>query len=316
MQFTDGIESMFQKYLTCGLIIQSEMELPELFPVEYSRMPDIHIQLGVVEPDSLSNSSVIKPFSRLNPNEYFFEFPKLLRMLIRNGNKIKVELLSDDIPFARQFIYENALPMAMMQRKMVLFRASGVVDENDRVWLFFALPRSGKTATALKLVERGYRFFSDNIIGLTLNPDGSIVATPFGPAVYLWPPVEMAQQVLSDYKLSPIRDGINKKVGVFDAEQWSPESKTVAGLIEVEHIANKMGHHLITMVEAFEVLRNGIYFNHNTAYMDMEPQIFGMLSSLVKQTKLLRVTRPKLSESYAEVAEYIDLQVIHGGRNA
>jgi hypothetical protein len=199
---------------------------------------------------------------------------------------------------------------------MVLFRASGVVDENERVWLFFALPRFGKTATALKLVERGYRFFSDNIIGLTLNPDGSIVATPFGPAVHLWPPVKEVQQVLPDYKLSPIRDGINKKVGVFGAEQWSPESKTVAGLIEVEHIANKIGHHPITMVEAFEVLRNGIYFNYNTAYMNMEPQIFAMLTNLVKHTKLLRVTRPKMAESYAEMAEYLDLHVIHGGVHA
>lgn len=183
---------------------------------------------------------------------------------------------------------------------MVVFRAASI----------------GKTAAALKLVERGYRFFSDNIIGLTLNSDGSILATPFGPAVNLWPPVEAVQQVLPAFKLYPMRDGIRKKVGVLDAEQWSAESKTVAGLIEVEHISNSMGHHPITMVEAFEVLRNAIYFNQNTVHMDMEPQIFAMLTSLVKQTKLLRVTRPKLADSYSEMAEYIDLQILRGGVNA
>lgn len=303
-------------YSSCGLTIQSEIELPELFSIEGSREADIRVLLADVQESAISNPTVTKPFSKLNPDEYYFEFPELVRLLVRNGTEITVDLLSGDARFARQFIYDNALPMAMMQRRMVLFRASGVVDQHDKVWLFFALPRSGKTATALKLVERGYRFFSDNIIGLTLNTDGSILATPFGPAVYLWPPVEAVQQVLPAFKLFPMCDGIAKKVGVLDAEQWSPESKTVAGLIEVEHISNSMGHQPISMVEAFEVLRNAVYFNQNTIHLDMEPQIFAMLTSLVKQTKLLRVTRPKLVDSYSEMAEYIDHEIIRGGVHA
>jgi hypothetical protein len=307
---------MTDTYISCGLLIQSEIELPELLLVEDEIDADIRIQLADFEEDVFSNPTVTKPFSRMNPTEYYFEYPDVVRLLVRNGTDITIDLLSDDSRFARQFIYDNALPMAMMQRKMVLFRASGVVDHHHKVWLFFATPRSGKTATALKLVERGYRFFSDTIIGLTINPDGSILATPFGPAVYLWPPVELIQEVFPDYKLHPVREGIHKKVGILDGKLWSPEPKIVAGLMEVEQVANSMGHHPITMVEAFEVLRNGVYFNHNTVHMDMEPQIFGMLSSLVKQTKLMRITRPKMSESYSEMAEYIDALIHSGGANA
>lgn len=303
-------------YIACGLSIQSEMELPELFTVKDVIETDIRILLGDVNDDVVTDPRVNKPFSRMSQDEYYFEFPNVVRLHVKHGSEITVDLLSGDTRFARQFIYDNALPMAMMHRKMVLFRASGVVDHNEKVWLFFALPRSGKTATALKIADRGYRFFSDNIIGLTLNTDGSILATPFGPAVYLWPPVEAVQNMFSEYKLHPIRNDIPKKVGILDKDRSSPEPKTVAGLIEVEHIANSMGHQPISMVEAFEVLRNAVYFNHNTVHLDMEPQIFAMLTSLVKQTKLIRVTRPKLGESYNEMAEYIDKEFISGGNHA
>jgi hypothetical protein len=304
---------MYHFYVSCGLVIQSEVELPELFPIAHFDKPDIRIQLDEIEQDSLTDPSVTKPFSQFNKDQYYFEFPDVVRLLVRNGCEITVEFLSSDTRFARQFIYDNALPVAMMQRNKVLFRASGVVDENDQVWLFFAEPRSGKTSTALKMTERGYRFFSDGIVGLASGPDDTVVATPFGPAVHLWPPVEAVQTVFETADLHLVREDISKKVGVLDADRWSPEPRTVTGLIEVERITNSLSHRPISMVEAFEVLRNGVYFNHNTVYMDMEPGMFAMLTQLVKQTRLIRVTRPKMTESYAEVAEYVDLKIIRGG---
>lgn len=305
-----------QSYISCGFTIHSEIELPELFEVKNVAEAQITIRLGETTPDSMTDGVHIKPFSRISLNEYYFEFPDVIRLMVRNGNEITVEFLTPDVRFARQFIYQNALPMAMMQQKKVLFQASGVVDKQDKVWLFFAPPRSGKTASALKLAERGYRFFSDNLVGLTLNDDDSVLATPFAPMVSLWPPVEKAQSVFTSDELIEVRRGISKKIGLLNPRNWNPEPKTVAGLIEVEHIANSMNHSPISMVEAFEVLRNAVYFNQNTVHMNMEPQLFSMLTALVKQTQLIRVTRPKLKDSYSQMAEYLDTKIISGGKNA
>jgi hypothetical protein len=298
-------------YTSCGVNILSDITLPELHESDSTDSFAIRIKQVEVPIDSLSHATTIKPYSRFNKEEYYFEVPNVIRLLVQQGTEISVEFLSADIHFATQFIYSNAIPVAMLQRKMVLFQASGVLDHEGRTWLFFAPPRSGKTSLALMLHERGYRFFEDKAVYLKLNDD-QVYATSFGPSIHIWKPVIEVQKSFALSELKPVRQGIPKFTARL-TEGYHSEPVSVRGLLNVENQSASMRHGPIKQVDAFETLRNAVAFNHMTADMGMEPEIMKMLATLIRQSTLIQLDRPKLGESYHELAEYVDTFIISGG---
>jgi hypothetical protein len=301
-------------YLSCGLTIRSEIELSELFAVDEVSEPQLSVKSADVNSGAVLNATVVKPYSRYSREEYFLEVPGVIRMLVKHGDTIVVQFLTKDTHFANQFIYSNGIPVAMLQRKMILFQASGVLDHDGQAWLFFAPPRTGKTALALMLKERGYRFFSDKYVFLSLD-GGNVLASSFGPSIHIWSPVVEVQKSFSSSDLKQLRFGIPKfcatlKVG------YIPHPVPVKGLINVENQATTMLHGPIKPIDSFENLRNAVLFNHMTADMGMEPEIMQMLATLIQQSKLIQLERPKNESSYHELAEYADLTIISGGNNA
>ncbi len=300
-------------YCVCGLLVQSDTELPELAATTKGQA-QIRIKLSDATVPFENDPLHTKPFSKLNKSEFYFELPNVIRFLVRNGSEVLVEYLTYDTRFANEFIYSNALPMALLQRGIITFRASGIIDANDKVWLFFAAQRAGITSTAMFLMERGYRYFGDQIV--SIRQDGSNVFTyPFGPTIHIWKPVLDKQTLFKPENIRPIREGLLKYSATIPKEKYDSSERQVQGLIEVEHLTKKFSHENIKMIDAFEILRNSIYLNHLTSHMGLESRIFGVLSQLVKQTKIMRVTRPKHKGSFHEFAEYLDLNIIGGGKN-
>lgn len=301
-------EKRIFKYIVCGVGVQSEVEFSELAATSQN-VTGISVVLGDTTIPFEADPVSIKPFSKFNKSEFFFELPGVIRFLVRNGSEIRVEYLTSDITFANQFLYSNALPIALTQRGEVLFKASGIIDADDNAWLFFAQARTGMTSTALFLMERGYRFFSDRIVSLRL--DGTeVLASPFCPSMHIWGPVLDKQVMFKQEDLRPIREAIPKFVAKVSDDKYDFRERKVQGLLEIEHLTNDFSHNKTRMVEAFEVLRNAIYLNHLTSQFGLEARMFGVLSQMAKQTHLLRVMRPKYKESFHELAEYLDVNVI------
>ncbi|HAC15668.1 MAG TPA: hypothetical protein DCE78_06960 [Bacteroidetes bacterium] len=278
----------------------------------YTTNPDeITVTLGDTRVEFEKPPTTVKPFSRYNAAEYNFELPDVIRLLVRNGNEIILEILTQDLNYALQYVYQNAIPIAMIQRGMILFRASGIIDGSGQVWLFFAPPRSGKTATALMLMERGYRFFADNLMALTMV-DQQIMASSFSPTIHLWKQVLDEQKTFNAQDVSIIRASI-PKYSVRYTDKFIASPQKVKRLIEVEHLSSAISSNKIKPIQAFETLRNAVYLNHLTSEMGREPQIFSMLSKLANQSELYRVFRPKSGDSYRELAEFIDTKLIKSG---
>jgi len=278
---------------------------------EISSPNQITVTLGDARVEFEKLPTTVKPFSRYTAAEYYFELPDVIRMLVRNGNEIILEILTQDLNYALQYVYQNAIPIAMIQRGIILFRASGILDESGQVWLFFAPPRSGKTATALMLMERGYRFFADNLMALT-TVDQQIMASSFSPTIHLWKQVLDEQKIFNALDVSIIRASI-PKYSVRYSDSFISSPQKVKGLIEVEHLSSFISSDIIKPIQAFETLRNAVYFNHLTSEMGREPQIFSLLSKLANQSELFRVFRPQSGDSYRELAEFIDTKLIKSG---
>lgn len=320
------------QYQVCGLTIKSDIELSELAiqkpasvaaidskgtsnskAVDSKLVPsfDVSVLCGDTRIPFQVEPTVVKPFTRFNANEFYFELPGVIRMLVRNGAEILLEILTEDTNYALLSVYQNAIPVALLQRGTIPFRASSVIDRDGNPWLFFAQSRSGMTSNAIFLMERGLQFFSDSLVALRLEND-TIFAAPFGPALHIWKPVLDKQSIFKPENVRPIRESIPKFVATINSDDFDPTERPVRGLIQVEHIENTLTHEPIKMVDAFETLRNAVYHNHLTSSLGLEPKIFAMLTTMVKRTKLVRVTRPKNKESFHELAEYIDTQIIHG----
>src|SRR5690606_24986404 len=113
-------------YRVCGLLIGSDLPLNELAEETHSHkfaLIDISIKSGETSEPFRNDPVVIKPFTKFNAIEFYFELPNVIRILVRDGSEIQIDILTEDYNYALQSVYQNAIPIALLQRGIIPFRA-------------------------------------------------------------------------------------------------------------------------------------------------------------------------------------------------
>jgi hypothetical protein len=154
---------MIYYYQAFGLTIISEIKLPALTNANKSNTSNpIHVSLGKV-PISLSSPALeTKPFSTYNESEFLFELPNVAKYYVSNGTAIIIEADCDNWESILLYFYTNGIAAALFQRNFIPFHVSGIFVGENKVLLFAAPSRTGKSTTALQLQQKGYAPFTDD----------------------------------------------------------------------------------------------------------------------------------------------------------
>jgi len=154
------------RYTVFSLIIESEIELPELSPG--LGKPDVIIRTGKVSPDGQVHATI--------GNE--FVCPALLgRFQITGGSEIVVDALPDADPGVIRILLQGRLMACLLrQRDCVPLHASAVAIRGKAV-LFAGESGAGKSTTASAFHVSGYSVLTDDVAAIRIKDGTALMLT-------------------------------------------------------------------------------------------------------------------------------------------
>lgn len=176
-------------YRVHGLLIESEIDLPELSPCRAEQgdilLADVCIRRGAVaEPQP--PSSVGEHYVRVGDAATLVNAPQVGRILVENGSTIVVDVKPDTDPaLLRLLLLGSAIGIICHQRGLMVLHASAVAF-GDKVVAFAGIPGAGKSTLAAYCVAAGARLVADDLLAVSLPEDGRALAHPGMPRMKLW----------------------------------------------------------------------------------------------------------------------------------
>ncbi len=171
-------------YLAYGLIINSELELPELLVSKGN--PDVTIRLGKLTPPTLKPTNS-ECHCSITPEEAYLWWLEGGTFLVRGGREIIIDPITNvEEKVLRLFLLGAALGLLLHQRNLLVLHASSVAINGGAV-AFIGESGMGKSTTAGALQQRGHRILSDDVTAVSGEKQTQPLIVPGFPQLKLWP---------------------------------------------------------------------------------------------------------------------------------
>jgi hypothetical protein len=174
-------------YRLHGLTLRCEFPLPELARREVARpqAADVSIRTGTLPITGVAAPTSV-PYLHLAGDAAIFTFEDTGRYLVRGGSEVIVDANSDADPaLLRLHILASVMGMICHQRGLLVLHASAVAF-GSRAIAFTGPPGAGKSTIAAHCLAAGGRLVADDVLVLSLDDEGGVLAHPGMPNVKLW----------------------------------------------------------------------------------------------------------------------------------
>ena len=172
-------------YNAFGLVISSEMELPELLPGNGHDLVDATIRYGEV-PEKLNDVTGRGVLYEANNTQFLLRIEDVGRYYVENGTTITIKL--DDQTndrSVRLFLLGSSMGALLHQRSLLPLHGSAIKTKGGAV-LFSGVSGVGKSTTAAAFIRRGYPLLSDDVCAVEVNDASLPILHPGYPQQKLW----------------------------------------------------------------------------------------------------------------------------------
>jgi len=171
-------------YQTYGLVISSEIEIPEF--LLSLKDPDIYIRFGEFRVPCITANEPIRVIEP-SKNGILLYWNRIGGFLIEQGNTITISPIPNvDQSLIRLVLTGPALGVLLHQRGSSVFHASVISEEKEcKAVAFLARKGEGKSTMAAAMYNHGYRLMSDDLMAVTYSDEGTVVQSGF-PQTKLW----------------------------------------------------------------------------------------------------------------------------------
>ncbi len=168
-------------YSCYGLVISSEIELPDLGDPIADATPDVVIRFGPLAPPPAGTDPLPYGLWRA-ATSCGVDVPDVARYEAREGREVTIDPVEDADPRAvRLFLLGTVMGAVMMQRNHLVLHGNAIrIGEACAVVLGHS--GAGKSTLAAEFDRRGYDVFSDDVVPV----DASGRAIPGYPRIKLW----------------------------------------------------------------------------------------------------------------------------------
>jgi hypothetical protein len=165
----------FGKYAVFGLVLESELALPELVPVSEDSPTDVAIRFGSAGGEHL-----------ISPQEINLVVAKVASYRIRGGREIIIDPREGGSERnIRLFLLGSALGGIIHQRGLLPLHANAI-DIEGRAVAFMGHSGAGKSTMAAWFLDRGHRILADDVCVVVPDASGVPLAYPGIPRLRLW----------------------------------------------------------------------------------------------------------------------------------
>jgi hypothetical protein len=169
-------------YKAYGLIVSSEVSLPELEPTAPAT-PDLEIAVGPVDfPDSASQDATA---FRFEPMRQYLSWQAVGTFKISDARRIDVDPAPGvDDPLLAFPLLGPVMALALHQRGLLVLHASAIAVGGKSV-IFMGDKGAGKSTTAGAMIRAGHRLLTDDVVALDLSDPERPMTLPGFPQLKL-----------------------------------------------------------------------------------------------------------------------------------
>ena len=295
-------------YKVFGLTGESEIELPAFYKLIENSPAQFSIQVTNHLPEFKYPILHSESFCRMNENEFEYRVEGIANYFVKDGRCIMIQPLGEDWSSILLYLYSNCMAALLIQRDLIPFHVSGIIDPIGGVWLFAAPSGVGKSTIAIKLKERGFDIFTDDT-ALIFMKGGNCMAIPSYPMIKVWKSSLENQSVFSENEAAQIRADV-EKFGIFYHNDFKDEPKKINGIIFIEEKGDDVLIEQISGIQGMQRLRDNVYRGEWVTRMRKDKSQFQLLSAIAKSVHFWSAKRPVFTPSFDLFSDAIDNQII------
>jgi hypothetical protein len=291
-------------YTAYGLIIESDLEIPELALSHVAgREPDVRIRRAAVPAVADDGRDGSGCAYRLNSREMLYTRDHCGLFLVRDGLEIEV----DPAPEAedrvwRLSLFGPALGLLLIQRGFLVLHGGAVVCPGGAV-LLLGPGGSGKSTLTAELCRRGGGLLTDDVVAIDM--DGPVPRVlPGVPLLKLWPDaVDDAPAGAWTQVLHPDYEKVGRRLEDADLAGAAP----VAGIFVLQG-GPRVARETLSGVQAFRALMASLfaarYGDSFVAGLDGQ-DLLRKVARLLEHARVEVLQRPQDRAFLAETAKMI-----------
>ncbi|MFD2200568.1 hypothetical protein [Shivajiella indica] len=297
-------------YKVYGLICKSAIKIDSFQSVAPSKVikEDFSVELGKVVREFPQNEKTEGYNIFLDRNLYFLHIPDVAKYYIENNNKVIIEPLTDKFNDVLLHFRSSCLAAILVQKGKIPFHVSGVADELGNCWLFAGDPGAGKSTTALKLSEKGYRIFTDDT-ALIYVENGTCFARPSFPLLKVWPTTFKQQRLFEGNQAFQYASDINK-FGIYFHSTFNDFPLRVKGITFLSISGKDIWIKQLKPVESIKYLVENNYADSYLEKLNMQADLFKLVTSIAGTTNFWLANRPDKKSSFDSFAEQIKKEIL------
>jgi hypothetical protein len=294
-------------YRIHGLIVSSEIPIPELFPVASDAIPDVIIKLGPA-PADIDQPNVRGVQYKSRTGCFQLDLDGIARYQVIDGDSIILSPAKDHDPMElRQFLLTSPMGALLHQRGTFVLHASAVAKDGISIILAGA-SGCGKSSLAAAFWQRGYRLLCDEIAAIHEDPTGEFWVKPEFPGVQLWS--RAARELAIDLgKLKPIRKDI-QKYAYSMMETFSQEAARADRIFLLSR--GGVLHHQIRELKGHEKFRSVLHSTYLARLItgDVARSHFDVGNRLVSAARIFSFSFPEQGITIQEAASLIEEEAL------
>jgi hypothetical protein len=279
------------RYRFCGLIVDSDLELPQALPYDReTSTSDVRISSGKI-PVSFPDAQAGGSNWQLAGDRYLFRVNGKVRFLVTGGREILYAPENGATANeATPYLTGGAFGVVLVQRGMMMLHAA-TVKVGDRAVALCGPTGAGKSTLAAKLECDGYPPVTDDICVIEANDFASVVRSD---GHYLKLSGEAVVRLGIEDRRGRLIPGAKGKYALVPSTKDCTESLPLAAIYELRQAEDKngLGIRTISATAGAAMLSRNYY--HPTLIPKLKQQESFFLNSirLMRHTRLFSLARP------------------------
>ena len=290
-------------YWAYGLHVLSEIEFPELYPMQYNGHPDLIISIGdVLSVDESSTFNLAHQY-KSTEDACSIDIRLIALYTITNGNSIIIHPYVASVTFdLRIYCLSNAFAAILHQRNMLPMHA-GALLINETLSLIMGDSGAGKSTLLFQMMQAGYQVFSDDVVVFDFNPDHQeVLAASSYPMMKLWK--EQFSWMRKEIT-QPVRSGV-EKYPLYFHDQFNTTYKKIERLVIVQ-VDDQIHEPLLRTLKpsaAMRCLLEQVYRKEYLSGVSLHCHI-PVLAKLINSIDVYALIRPRNKSTEKELQDLL-----------
>jgi hypothetical protein len=299
------------RYCLHGLVLESEIELPEAMPLAspddarvLDQRPVRIVQASL--PDTIEHHTISKDGYLIGNGQVFMHLTNGIRCLVEHGETVTIDPgNASQMAAARFFALSAGVGTLLHQRKYLPLHCAAIETPAGCV-AFAGNAGDGKSTLAASFSGRGFKLFTDDRLTLHARPDAPYLATPSLPVLHLFDEgAGLAGLDGSELAVNSYRFG--KHVHLVP-DRYARTPSPLAGLYFTDWLEDASLDPVIAPMPAIDAmmrLRRDMSLAHLVELLGQEQEFLPWAAGLCRSIGIFTLQRPRDKSRHGECMDLI-----------